>query len=403
MSEMQRTGQSVTIESTRELAFEAMTRDSELREWFCDQAWTDVRPGGRYALHWNQGYHVEGRFLELDVPRRAVIAWRGTGEPGDTTVEVTVGEAGGGVEVTVVHGGFGPGAEWNGPLGEARKGWDVGLENLKSTLETGIDLRAARQPFLGISLDLLTPERAEQEGIAADFGIYVTGTVPGSGAEAAGLCSGDVVVALGDMQTAGFQALSTALRAHQAGDEVALEVVRRQEHLTIPVTLGRRPQPEIPAGVEELADRLDERCREVDEELRIAVAGLTEEEAEECPEEGQWSVKQILAHLSDGERVGHVFLTNMAVNGWLDAAPVSNEQIAGRLEAILAVTPTLSGLVERFIGDETETIEILRRLPEQAWAHKARFRRIAQLALLGPDHTREHVQQIVRAVAIVRG
>jgi uncharacterized protein YndB with AHSA1/START domain len=173
MSEMQEARQSITVEATPELAFEAMTRDSELREWFCDRAWTEVQPAGRYALHWNQGYHVEGRF-----------AWRGTGEPGDTTIEVTVEERRGAVEVTVVHSGFGPGAEWTGPLAEARKGWEVGLENLKSTLETGVDLRAARQPFLGIFLDLLTPERAGREGIAAEFGIYVTGTAPGSGAEA---------------------------------------------------------------------------------------------------------------------------------------------------------------------------------------------------------------------------
>jgi uncharacterized protein YndB with AHSA1/START domain len=403
MSEMRQVRESVVVETTPELAFEAVTKDSELREWFCDQAWTEVRPGGRYALHWNQGYHVEGRFLELDAPRRALVAWRGTDEPGDTTVEFTVGGPDGRVEVACVHTGFGSGGEWDGPLAESQKGWAVGLEKLKSTLETGVDLRTARQPFLGINLDFLTPERAEREGIAAEYGIYVAGTVEGSAAGAAGLCRGDVIVALGGMDTFSFQALGAALRAHQAGDGVDLELVRGQERHTVRVTLGQRPQPEVPPTAGELADRLAGHYQEIDEQLRAAVAGLTEEEAGQCPDEGQWSVKQILAHLSDGERAGQVFLINMAVNGWLDAGPISNDQIAGRLEAILAVTPTLQGLVDRFLADEAETIEILRHLPEQAVAHKARFRRITQLMLFDPGHTREHVEQIEQTVKAVRG
>jgi uncharacterized protein YndB with AHSA1/START domain len=407
---MREVKQSVMVETTPELAFEAVTRDSELREWFCDWSRNEVRPGGRYALHWNQGYHVEGRYLELDPPRRAVMAWRGSGEPDDTRVEFTIDPASAaapagssaGVEVTCTHGDFGPGAEWDEPLAEAQKGWQVALENLKSTLETGIDLRTARQPYLGIALDLLTPERSQREGIGADYGIYVTGTVPESAAEAAGLCSGDVITALGGVPTLDFQALSTALRAHQAGDQVSLELVRGQEQRVVQITLGQRPQPEVPATAGELAGLLSERCLALDERLQAAVAGLTEEEAGECPDEGEWSVKQILAHLSDGERAGQVFLTNIAVNGWVDAAPIFNDMIGWRLEAILAGTPTVAGLVDRFIADEAEMVEILRRLPDQTLAHKARFRRISQLALLGPDHTREHIEQIEQVVSLVR-
>jgi uncharacterized protein YndB with AHSA1/START domain len=80
----------VVIDTTPDLAFEAVTRASELREWFSDQAWTEVRPGGRYEVRWNQGYRAEGTFTELDPPRRAAVTWRGTGEPGETAVEFTV-------------------------------------------------------------------------------------------------------------------------------------------------------------------------------------------------------------------------------------------------------------------------------------------------------------------------
>jgi uncharacterized protein YndB with AHSA1/START domain len=395
--------QKVVIETTPELAFEAVTKASELREWFSDQAQTDVRPGGRYEVRWDQGYRAEGKFTELGPPRRAAFTWQGASEPGETTVEFAVEPTDGGVEVSVIHSGFGPGAEWDAALMEAEKGWSAGLENLKSTLESGVDLRVARQPFLGINLDLLNAERAAKEGIAAERGIYVLDTVEGSGARAAGLGKGDVIVALGGVETPGFQELGAALRARRAGDVVDVELVRGQERETIQVTLGQRPQVEVPDTAEELADLMAERYKEVNAELKAAVEGLTDEEAGQCPAEGEWSVKQVLAHLSTGQRAFQTILVNIAVNGWLDLGPVYPDAIPGWLSAVLTVTPTLQGLLDRFFTDEEETVALLRGLPGETVTHKARFRRIAQMMLFGPDHTREHIEQIKGTIRAVRG
>ena len=402
MSEERQVVLSVAVDTTPELAFEALTTTGELREWCADQAWADPRAGGRFALHWNSGYHAEGTFLEFDPPRRATVDWWGTGEPGRTEVEFLVEPRDGGVEVTIRHGGFGPGEEWDEHVKASRDGWKQGAENLKSTLETGVDLRVARQPFLGITLDQLTPERAEREGIAAERGIYVTGTVEDSGAEAAGLTSGDVIVALDGSATPGFSELTSALRARQAGDVVEVALVHGQERRTVQITLGTRPQPELPESAEKLAAKLAERYAKVDAQMQAALAGLSEAESACCPEEGEWSVQQVLAHLSDGERSFHTVLANLAVNGWMDADPIYPDDIPGRIEAILALTPGLQALVERLLADEQETVEIVRRLPARTLAHKARFRRIAQYVLFGPDHTQEHIDQIRRAIEAVR-
>ena len=393
---------SVVVDTTPELAFEAVTAASELREWCSDQAWTELRPGGRYEIRWNSGYRADGIFTELDPPHRAAVAWRGTGEPGETTLEYAVKPGDAGVTVTVVHRGFGPGSEWDEAVEASKKGWSLGLENLKSTLETGIDQRTARQPFLGINLDQLTPERAAKEGIAAEQGIYVLDTVEGSGARAAGLGKGDAIVALAGIETPGFAELGAALRTCQAGDVVDVELVRGQEQETVKVTLGSRPQREVPESAAEVADQLAQGHVEVNAELRAAVEGVTEAEARQQPAEGEWSVKQTLAHLTEGERGFHVVLVNIAINGWLDGGPIYPDQIPGRLDAVLAVTPTLEGLVERFITDQAETVAIVRGLPETTLAHKARFRRMAEFILYGPDHTREHIEQIKGAIAAVR-
>lgn len=403
MSEKRRVEQCVTIEATSEMAFEALTAASELREWFGDQAWTEVRPGGRYAVRWYLGYQTEGEFTELDPPHRAAVIWHGTGEPDKTAVEFTVEPADGGVQVTVAHSGFGPGQEWDSAVDQSERGWATGLENLKSTLETGVDLRIARQPFLGINLDVLTPERAANDGIAAERGILVLDTVEGSGARAAGLGHGDVITALGGSETPGFYELGAALRVYRPGDVVDVELVRGQERQTVQVTLGQRSQVQVPDSAAALADALAELHQGVDAELQAALEGVTDEEASQRPAEREWSVKQVLAHLSEGERGFLFFLTHMAVNGWLDVGPVYPDQIPGRLDAVLAVTPTLEGLVERFLTDEQELVALVRAMPETTVAHKARFRRITEVVVSAPEHTREHIAQIKSTLDAVRG
>jgi len=86
------------------------------------------------------------------------------------------------VAVTVVHDKFGSGEEWERAITEAEKGWATGLENLKSTLETGADLRIAHRPFMGILPAQLDADRIAREGIAVNQGVYITGTVEGSAA-----------------------------------------------------------------------------------------------------------------------------------------------------------------------------------------------------------------------------
>jgi uncharacterized protein YndB with AHSA1/START domain/uncharacterized damage-inducible protein DinB len=392
----------VVVETTPELAFEAVTKASELREWCSDEAWTEVRPGGRFEVRWNQGYRAEGKFTELDAPRRAAVTWRGSGEPGETAVEFAVEPADGGVEVSVVHRGFGSGDDWDKARAEAEKGWATGLENLKSTVETGTDLRLTRRPFMGILFDLLNAERAAKEGIAAERGIYINDTVEGSGARAAGLGKGDVIVAVGGMETPGINELTAILQARHAGDLIDVELVRGQKRETVQITLGQRSQEAVPDTAEGLAAFAAERYEETDAELKAAVEGLSEEEAGQSPAEGEWSVKQVLAHLSIVERDTQSYLAAIALDGWLDGGQENPTVIPGRLAAALAITPTLQGLLDRYLADEAETVAFLRGLPQETVAHKARFHRIGQTMTGLPGHTREHIEQIRKIVQAVR-
>jgi len=393
---------STLIDTTPEMVFEAVTKASELREWMCDYAWTVLQPKGVYQVRWDSGYQANGRFIELDPPRRASITWQGSGEPGETTVTFTVEPEPGGTRVTIVHTGFGPGPEWDAHVAASEQGWDRGLDNLKSTLETGIDLRIARRPFMGILFDVLNAERAAKEGIAVNEGVYVNDTVEGSGARAAGLIKGDVIVSLDSVATPGYHELGPILSGHQAGDVIEAHIVRGQERRTIALALGQRPVEEVPTTVDDLANRVAELYAETDAALKAAVNGLTDDEAGRSPAKGEWSVKEVLAHLSITERDQHCIGFYTAVDGFVDTGPGDPAALSGRLAAALDVTPTLDGMVSRFLADEAETVALIRRLPVATVAHKARFHRLSQNMVGLPEHTKEHVEQIKATIQVVR-
>src|SRR6185436_10211061 len=102
-----------------------------------------------------------------------------------------------GSAVTVVHSGVGSGKKWKAPVAAIRAGWERGLENLASVLDSGQDLRLTMRPLLGVNgVEELTPEMAERLAVPVKRGVRIDGTVPGMAAEAAGLQKNDVLVSV---------------------------------------------------------------------------------------------------------------------------------------------------------------------------------------------------------------
>ncbi len=101
------------------------------------------------------------------------------------------------------------------------------------------------QGFLGIRGADVTPEIATAYGLAADHGVLVTGFVPdGAGkspAEAAGLQTGDIILAINQSQVAGNGDLSGVLLALAPGTRVQVTVQRGGAQRQLNVTLGERP------------------------------------------------------------------------------------------------------------------------------------------------------------------
>ncbi len=391
------------VQAERGRVFAALTDAGRLREWLCDWAWSDSRPGGRCLLRWNTGYEAHGAWAEVDPPARLTLVWQGSEDPAPTVVRWTLQDAEAGTAVTLEHTGFGSGPRWDASFAQAEKGWRDALENLQSTLHEGIDLREVRRPFLGVLLDGLTPERIREEKIATSTGVYVTGVVPEGAAEAAGIQGGDVIVGIGRWEVIDFSSLVGALQSLRAGDTAPIALVRGRKRLTVSATPKGREQPVLPADPAAAVAELRRRQAEWNQGLGDATASVSEEEAGQAPAEGEWSVKQVLAHLSVSERGLQEQVALTASGHWLEGNP-DQALYPDRLAAVLAAEPTLAGLLARFSRDMEETALLLEHFSPAAQADRYRYRQCLRLIFeYSGGHTAGHITQIRDTVAAVRG
>jgi uncharacterized protein YndB with AHSA1/START domain len=121
---------SILIEADPEAVFTYFTKPEALVRWMGDRAVLDPRPGGEFTLYFDDRC-VDGKYVEVDPPRRLVISWgrRGSKElpPFSSTLEVTLTSEMGGTRVSIVHHGL--------PQSEATRhalGWQHYLARLQT-------------------------------------------------------------------------------------------------------------------------------------------------------------------------------------------------------------------------------------------------------------------------------
>jgi uncharacterized protein YndB with AHSA1/START domain len=122
---------SIRIEAPAEVVFAMLTEADLLTRWMAHEAIAEAQPGGAFRWVYENGDVVRGEFLELEPPRRLVLAygWErpvSRGIPvGSTRVEITLDEADGATLLRLVHTGL--------PAGELeshRDGWAYFMERL---------------------------------------------------------------------------------------------------------------------------------------------------------------------------------------------------------------------------------------------------------------------------------
>src|SRR5216684_3594619 len=132
-------------------------------------------------------------------------------------------------------------------------GFAIPINTAKAVLNDLVTLGRVRRPALGVRTIPITPELADQMGLAADSGLLVIQVVPGSAAERAGLrggseraylgnipimLGGDLIVAIDGEKISDQEDLAQAMNNHRAGDTVRVSIYRGKQKMQLNVTLG---------------------------------------------------------------------------------------------------------------------------------------------------------------------
>jgi uncharacterized protein YndB with AHSA1/START domain len=391
-----------TISASPEAVFSALTSATALREWFCNLAIFEGRKGGRYYFAWNSGFYASGEVVKFDPGRKLALTWNGRGEPAPTTVKIGVAAKKNGTAVTVAHEGVGTGKKWAGSIEEITDGWEKSLENLQSVLETGADLRLTLRPLLGISdLGELNAEAKARLNPPVEEGVVIGAVMDGLGAHAAGLRKDDILVTVAKQKVWNFPSLASALQKHRAGDRVKVTYYRNGEKQTAEMELSRRPLPEIPATAADLASAIRRKHEAIDASLAQGLENVTEAEAEFRPEPGDWTVKEILAHLIHVERDNHAFFAEMFAGAERLYTDFADNSLI-RTQATARAYGSLAALFDALKRSEMESVFMLECAPEALVAGKRTFWRLAVYQLLDDRHAEQHLGQINQLIAAAR-
>jgi len=99
--------------------------------------------------------------------------------------------------------------------------------------------------WLGVAMEEMTRERADQLGLSKKEGVYVIAVVNNestpSPAQKAGIREGDVVVRWNDIKINNRTTLSRAVAGSEIGADVTIEIIRAGERMKLEVTVGERP------------------------------------------------------------------------------------------------------------------------------------------------------------------
>jgi Do/DeqQ family serine protease len=130
-----------------------------------------------------------------------------------------------------------------------------------------------RRSQLGVTVQIVTPEMAENLGLSQASGAIVSNVAAGSAAERAGVLRGDVIRSLNGQLVTDTNALRNRIAALEPGSTATLVVVRDGNERTLQVTLEEAPASRAARGRSGSGSGAD------DTALGVAVAPLTPETA----------------------------------------------------------------------------------------------------------------------------
>jgi Do/DeqQ family serine protease len=121
-------------------------------------------------------------------------------------------------------------------------GFAIPINMAKQILNDLIKTGKVVRPWLGISIQDLTPEIAEHFKVKEKEGVLVGQVYAGTGAEKAGLASGDIIMSVDDKPVKNVGELVKEIQKKKVGEKVKLNIIREGKPLSIEVTTASMPE-----------------------------------------------------------------------------------------------------------------------------------------------------------------
>jgi serine protease Do len=129
-------------------------------------------------------------------------------------------------------------------------GFAIPSNMARSVMDSLITKGKVIRGWLGVSIQGITPELAEQFNLEKDYGTLIADVVEGSPAESGGLLRGDVIVEFNGKEVNEPYNLRNMVSSTPPGEEVEFKVIRDGEILTVPVTIREIPSEEQRASTD---------------------------------------------------------------------------------------------------------------------------------------------------------
>jgi len=142
-------------------------------------------------------------------------------------------------------------------------GFAIPINMAKQILSDLINQGKVVRPWLGVSVQDLTPEMAEQFQVKEKEGVIVAQVHQGTGAEKAGLASGDLIKSVDDKAIKNINELVKEIQKKNVGQKVKLSIVRDGKAMTIEVTTTAMPDRPEALKEKEMEEKLGARVQEL--------------------------------------------------------------------------------------------------------------------------------------------
>ena len=155
-------------------------------------------------------------------------------------------------------------------------GFAIPINMAKQILSDLIKQGKVVRPWLGISAQDLTPEMMEHFQLKEKEGVLVGQVHPGTGAEKAGLASGDIIKSVDDKPIRSMSELVREIQKKRVGQKLKLSIVRDGKSMTLEVTTTSMPDRPESQKEREAEEKLGARVQELTPQLaaRYRISGI---------------------------------------------------------------------------------------------------------------------------------